>query len=54
MDAKRIKQLVDDFPQWKGDSYRLAALVAAEQKENDALLAEQAGAQEVADQIRTQ
>ena len=26
--AVEIKKLVDDFSQWKGDSYRLAILVA--------------------------
>lgn len=26
---KEILALVADFPQWKGDSYKLAALVAA-------------------------
>lgn len=32
---KRILELVADFQQWKGDSYRLAALVAELQKDID-------------------
>lgn len=32
---KRILDLIADFPQWKGDSYRLAALVSELQKEID-------------------
>jgi hypothetical protein len=32
---KRILDLVGDFSQWKGDSYKLAALVAEQQKEID-------------------
>lgn len=32
---KRILELVADFNQWKGDSYKLAALVAEKQKEID-------------------
>lgn len=30
---KWILDVVNDFSQWKGDTYRLAALVAAKQKE---------------------
>ena len=32
---KRILELISDFAQWKGDSYRLAALVVELQKEID-------------------
>lgn len=32
---KRILELIADFPQWKGDSYRLAALVSEQQREID-------------------
>lgn len=32
---KRILDLVADFSQWKGDSYRLASLVADLQKQID-------------------
>lgn len=32
---KRILDLVGDFTQWKGDSYKLAALVADAQKQLD-------------------
>lgn len=30
---KRILDLIADFPQWRGDTYRLAVLVAELQKE---------------------
>ncbi len=33
---KRIIDVVSNFGAWKGDSYRLAALVAEEQKQIDA------------------
>ena len=32
---KRILELIGDFPQWKGDSYRLATLILEKQKEID-------------------
>lgn len=32
---KRILELVGDFSSWKGDSYRLAVLIAEMQKEID-------------------
>lgn len=32
---KRILDIVTDFASWKGDSYKLAALVAAEQQQID-------------------
>jgi hypothetical protein len=32
---KRILSLISDFSQWKGDTYRLAQLVAELQKEID-------------------
>ena len=32
---KRILAIVTDFQQWKGDTYKLAALVAAEQLQID-------------------
>ena len=32
---KRILNLIADFAQWKGDTYRLASLVAELQKEID-------------------
>lgn len=33
---KRILDVVSDFSQWKGDTYRLAAIVSSLQKEIDA------------------
>ncbi len=32
---KPILEIISDFQQWKGDSYRLAALVAEQQKQLD-------------------
>ena len=32
---KRILDLIADFSQWKGDTYRLAVLIAEMQKEID-------------------
>ena len=32
---KRILDIVTDFASWKGDSYKLAVLVAAEQQQID-------------------
>ena len=32
---KRILELIADFQQWKGDSYRLATLIVELQKEID-------------------
>jgi hypothetical protein len=32
---KRILELINDFSQWKGDSFRLAMLVSELQKEID-------------------
>lgn len=53
MDAKQIKAAVDDFGQWKGNAYTLASIVAQAQRESDAVLAEAAGQQELADNIRS-
>ena len=33
---KQILDLVADFSQWKGDTYRLAALISEKQKQIDA------------------
>lgn len=32
---KRILDIIADFTQWKGDTYRLASLIVEEQKEID-------------------
>ena len=32
---KRILDIIADFPQWKGDTYRLAVLLVEEQKQID-------------------
>jgi hypothetical protein len=52
MDAKQIKLIVDDFPQWSGNTYKLAALVAEKQRDSDAELLEAEGQQELADKVR--
>lgn len=49
---KRIVDLVNDFSQWKGDTYRLAALIAAQQKQIDADKLDSAGMPEAADIVR--
>jgi hypothetical protein len=54
MDAKDIKAIVDDFSQWRGNSYALAALVADAQKEADAAIAEFMEQPVVAEAIRGQ
>lgn len=55
-DAVHTKAIVDDFTQWKGDTYRLAILVAqaaAEQAtEDDIAKLELAGMTEAADLLR--
>ena len=52
MDAKRILQVIESVKEWRGDVYKLAMLIAAEQRETDAQRAEDAGQLELADQIR--
>lgn len=52
MMEKWILELVNDFSQWKGDAYRLSALVAARQKENIAEKLEQANMPEAAEIVR--
>lgn len=48
---KRILELVADFSQWKGDTYRLAMLVAEAQKEIDREKLVAAGLPEAAEVI---
>lgn len=52
MDAKRILQVIESVKEWRGDVYKLAMLIAAEQRETDAQRAEDAGQLELAEQIR--
>ena len=52
MDAKRILEMVQNFNQWRGDVYRLAVYIAAEQRSTDAAKADAAGYPDLADQIR--
>ena len=52
MTSKEIIELVSDFSVWQGNTYTLAVLIAQRQREDDALIAEGAGQQEVADSIR--
>ena len=52
MEAKQILEIVQDFTQWKGDSYRLAYLIADAQKEAAAKIAEEHDELEIADMIR--
>ena len=48
---KRILALINDFSQWKGDTYRLAALVVELQKEIDREALVAAGMPEAAEVI---
>jgi len=52
MDARALKELVDDYGQWRGNVFTLAAIVAAAQREIDAVKAEEAGQPDLAVQIR--
>lgn len=53
MDNKRLLGLVQDVALWRGDVYRLATLVAQEQREADAITAEGLEAPAVAEAIRS-
>jgi hypothetical protein len=48
---KPILEIISDFSQWKGDTYRLAALVVEKQKELDRAKVEAAGFPEAAESI---
>jgi hypothetical protein len=48
---KSILEIIADFSQWKGDSYRLAALIVEQQKELDRARVEAAGFPEAAGAI---
>lgn len=48
---KRILDIIADFAQWKGDTYRLASLIVEKQKEIDREKVEGAGFPEAADAI---
>jgi hypothetical protein len=52
MDGKRILALIQDVNLWRGDVYRLATLIAEEQREIDAVKAEALEAPTVAEAIR--
>lgn len=49
---KPLLDLIADFSQWKGDTYRLAALIAAKQREIDADKLDAAGMPEAAEIVR--
>jgi hypothetical protein len=48
---KAILEIIADFSQWKGDSYRLAAIIVEKQKEIDRAKVESAGFPEAAEAI---
>lgn len=50
---KRILDIINDFTQWKGDSFRLAVLVTEEQKQIDAEKLETAEMPEAAEVVRS-
>ena len=54
MDAKRILGIIADINLWRGDVYRLATIVAGEQRETDAATAEALEATAVAEAIRAE
>lgn len=54
MTTKRILEIVQARELWRDDPYRLAVLVAQEQREDHAALAESLDAQPVADAIRSE
>lgn len=54
MNLKDVKDIVDVFPSWNGNTFTLAALLVEAQKEFDAGLAESMGSVEIADAIRSQ
>ena len=54
MNLKDVKDIVDDFQSWNGNTFTLAALLVEAQKKFDAELAESMGSVEVADAIRAQ
>ncbi len=52
MDARKIKETVEDFQLWGGNSYRLATLIAEMTKEASAAKLEAADMPEAAALIR--
>lgn len=52
MDLQAIKELVNDFSLWKGDTFRLAAMIAAEQRERDVACLEASGHTDAAEFLR--
>lgn len=50
---KSLIDVVNDFSRWRGDTYRLAALIAAHQKEQDAPALDDAGFTEAAEVVRS-
>lgn len=48
---KSILDIVNDFKQWKGNTYALAALIAAQQKELDRAALINAGFAEAAEAV---
>lgn len=52
MDARELKLLVDNFPEWSGNTYKLATLIAEAQREKDAQRVEDAGYPDLASELR--
>jgi hypothetical protein len=52
MDAKRILEIINDLSIWRGDIYKLAYAIAEEQKEESAVIAEEANQLDIASMIR--
>lgn len=49
---KALLDIVNDFTQWKGNAFTLAALISAKQRELDADAVEAAGHPEAAEVLR--
>lgn len=52
MNAKEVRDLVNDLSQWGGNAYTLAMRIAERQREDDAQIAESHGQPEVVEAIR--
>ena len=53
MTNKEMLELVNDFRAWGGNTFTLAMMIVQRQREDDAGLAEEHGANEVAEAIRS-
>ncbi len=52
MTAREVRDLVSNISLWGGNAFTLAMRIAAQQREDDATIAEAAGHPEIAEAIR--